>query len=481
MDLDQLFYRLKSRNSSIDKKELLEKAYYEELSKYLKSGQYDNFKNLFNASIDFNLFIDVRKIPNRFEIISQLLISCIEQISAGYQTSSLGEIVDILRFCNEYNLFDKEISISEKKTLEIRKKDKLFLANLNDLFGKISNSFILFVYKVIPRDLYRYFMNMPSEYFPDRDGLIYYIKNIFFDQYTVYGLSVRYLSPIEHFINTFKRNSLFCKIYKDNQEDQLSIKNKKFIEFNIIYKHHILYYDSEEEQEHSEIKKHLVSPKNISNNINNILSKNNYNFYSLSMVLLGGIGPQGLGFTYSTPNGEVIEICSDIKENEAIIIKFKKFLKNQFVVKLEKEMKDLHIKVITLKKIINYLMDALDKEEFIDYFKKESILYNIKKFLLEDGEYQDFFERGLKELINKISNAFHIILRPIKMMDQYKARMNLVARGILKSEDIAKLTSLKEKSHYDILRERFFFQYIVDWFYDVYQAEKLKNQIKNVE
>ncbi|KKM25893.1 hypothetical protein LCGC14_1590340, partial [marine sediment metagenome] len=172
MDLDQLFYRLKSRNSSIDKKELLEKAYYEELSKYLKSGQYDNFKNLFNASIDFNLFIDVRKIPNRFEIISQLLISCIEQISAGYQTSSLGEIVDILRFCNEYNLFDKEISISEKKTLEIRKKDKLFLANLNDLFGKISNSFILFVYKVIPRDLYRYFMNMPSEYFPDRDGLI---------------------------------------------------------------------------------------------------------------------------------------------------------------------------------------------------------------------------------------------------------------------------------------------------------------------
>ncbi|KKN34772.1 hypothetical protein LCGC14_0790450 [marine sediment metagenome] len=126
-------------------------------------------------------------------------------------------------------------------------------------------------------------------------------------------------------------------------------------------------------------------------------------------------------------------------------------------------------------------MDALDKEEFIDYFKKESILYNIKKFLLEDGEYQDFFERGLKELINKISNAFHIILRPIKMMDQYKARMNLVARGILKSEDIAKLTSLKEKSHYDILRERFFFQYIVDWFYDVYQAEKLKNQIKNVE
>ena len=61
------------------------------------------------------------------------------------------------------------------------------------------------------------------------------------------------------------------------------------------------------------------------------------------------------------------------------------------------------------------------------------------------------------------------------MMDQYRARMDLIAKGLLKSEDMAKLTSLKEKSHYDILRERHFFQYIIEWFYEICYNEKKKN------
>lgn len=476
----QLFIEFKSELLKIKDKKKLEKVYYEKLSKCLKSGQFKTFDLLFNASIELNIFIDIRRIPKRFEIISNLLLNCTDKISTGYQTSALGEIIDILRFCNEYSLLEKEINELEKKSVQILKEDKLFLANLNDLFGKLTDSFILFVYEVMPRDLYEYFKDRLISYFPDRDGFMDYIKNGFFDMYTIYGLSVRNLSP-EETSNRREKLSPIEKFFEDFHEKQEENQDasKELIEIKTLYEYQIFFYDTEEEHEQLVEKKHLVSIKNILKNKDKILDKDNYNFYSLSMVFLGGLGPQGLGFTYSTPKGEVIEICSDSKQNEAIIIKFKKFLKTQFIDNLGKEMTSLHIKEITIKKIVHYLTDALAKKKFISYFKKESILSNIKNFLLEDIGYQNFSESSLKRLVNEITYAIYAILRPIKMMDQYKARMDLVTRGLLKSEDIAKLTSLKEKSHYDILRERFFFQYIVDWFYEIYQSEKLKLENKN--
>jgi len=473
---NQFLERFKSNVSSFEHQEERETYFYGALIKFLKSGQFDNFKDLVNYSINFNIFIDMRKIPDRFNIISRLLLNCTDKVSNGYQTSALGDIINILKFCNEFNLLDRNLSENEILILENIKKDKLFLANLFDLFGKVSNAFIFYIYNTIPRDLYEYFINSQISYFPDQEGLVYYIKNIFFNQYSIYGLSVRYLSPIEQFVKVFKKNYTTHK-------NQIEIKGEnnsnhgELIEFSDKYKYRTFYYDTEEEHEYHETKKHLVSPKNILKNFDKILDKNNYNFYSLSMVLLGGLGPQGLGFTYSTPKGEVVEICSDSKQNKAIIIKFKKFLKNQFIDKLGKEMNSLNIKEIIIKKILNYLIDALNKEESISYFSKDSILYNIKSFLIEDSEYQDFSDNQVNGLVNKITNAIQVILRPIKMMDQYKARMNLVAKGLLKSEDIAKLTSLKEKSHYDILRERFFFQYIVSWFYEIYYAEKEKSKL----
>ena len=49
--------------------------------------------------------------------------------------------------------------------------------------------------------------------------------------------------------------------------------------------------------------------------------------------------------------------------------------------------------------------------------------------------------------------------------------MNLVDEGKIKSEDIAKLTSLRGKSHYDVLQERFFFQNEINWFFKDYADE----------
>ncbi|MFX1309382.1 MAG: hypothetical protein ACFE8C_06760 [Promethearchaeota archaeon] len=457
---NQLFIEFKSDLLKIKDKKKLEKAYYDKLLKCLKSGQFKTFELLFNASNDFDIFIDIKKISNRFEIISNLLKNCIDKISNGYQTSALGEIIEILRLCNKFSLLDRDITELEKNflnTFKRKKENKLFLENLSDLFGKVSNSFILFVSKVMPRDLYEYFINSPISYFPDRDELIDFIKNIFFYQYSVYGLNIRYLSSVENFLNVFDKK------YQENPD-------KESIEFDIIYKYRIYYYDLEEEREHHETKKHLVFSQNLLKNKYKILDKSNYNFYSLSMVLLGGLGPQGLGFTYSTPKGEVIEICSDQRETKAIIIKYKQYLKRKFLIKLDKELTNLGVRTELKKAITNFLFEVLNPRDMIRYNDKYSILKKIKRLL--NDEFQDRDKTELKEIINKISDAINIILLEIKLKDQFKTRMDLVAKGKIDSEDIAKLTSLRDKSHYDVLRERFFFQYLVDWFYDIYKYRK---------
>ena len=474
MRTDQLFIEFKTELLKIKDKKKFEKTYYEKLRKCLKGGQFKAFELLFNASVDFNLFIDIKKIPDRFNIISKLLLNCTDKVSTGYQTSALGEIIDILRFCKKYNLLEKQLSVLDKQVLRNLKKDTLFLANLNDLFGKVSNSFIWYIYNVIPQDLYNYFINSPISFFPDRDELVHYIKNIFFDQYAIYGLSVRNLSSIDDFIKVFKENYPYDEYQSKKQEELLIDGGKELIEFNVTYKYRMFYYDTEEEHEHQEIKRHLVSPSNIMKNLNKILMKNNYNFYSLSMVLLGGLGPQGLGFTYSTPKGEVIEICSDQKESEAIIIKYKEYLKRRFILKLEKELVNLRIDDKVIYKIMKFLSDILNQKELINYYTKDPLIKKIKTFLEQLEEFQDGNIIDLQELLNKISKAISIILREIKLRDQFITRMDLITKDKIKSEDIAKLTSLKGKSHYDVLRERFFFQNIINWFYEIYKNNKLR-------
>ncbi len=222
-------------------------------------------------------------------------------------------------------------------------------------------------------------------------------------------------------------------------------------------------------------KTHLVSLRNIIKNYDKILDyMNYYNFYSLSMVLLGGLGPQGHGFTYSTPRGEIIEICSDRKENHAIIIKYKEFLKQQFLKKFEKVLADKNIETNKIKKIIKYLSNILKPEELINYYKKDILLKQIKNFFNENQEFSFTNEAEFQDIMEKISNAIKIILRPIKMIDQFKCRMDLVEEDKIQSEDIAKLTSLKGKSHYDVLRERLFFQNEIKWFFKDYADEIIK-------
>jgi hypothetical protein len=277
------------------------------------------------------------------------------------------------------------------------------------------------------------------------------------DYFSIYGLIVRNLGRVEDFIK---------EVESKQNSDGIKENTLTFV-FNPRY----IYNINDYRLLHVYREEHLVYPENILKNKENILDKDNYNFYSLSMVIFGGLGPEGFGFTYSTPKGEVIEICSDQRETEAIIIKFKQYLKRKFLDKFEKEMDRLNIDTEIRRKIINYLSEILNPKDLISYHDKDSILRNIRNFLFQFKEFQSMNETELEEIFRDISIAISIIFKKIRLKDQFMTRMDLVAKGKLKSEDIAKLTSLRGKSHYDVLRERMFLQNKPKWFFKDYPEE----------
>ncbi len=442
----------------------IENFFYLALSKFLLEWRFKEFEHLFNYSDRLGIFIDVKKILNselREKVISDLHID-------GMQRGQIGNIFNHIRFFNKYNLFERDLSIVQSDlTEEIKKKDQALIANLQDLFGKVSNSLIFYACKIMPKDLYLTRikpyenLNVNTVLMNDERSNLRYALNLrflkrFTDGFTLYGLSIRYLSSVKQFLETFNN-------------EYVASENKKFIEFDIIYPP--IYYDIEDFHEYHIKKRHFVSPTNILKNQNNISDKGKYKFYSLSMILLAGLGPQGYGFTYSTPRGEVIEICSDQKENEAIIIKFKQYLKRKFLRKLEEELTNLSINLVIKKRIIDFLWEILKPRVLINYYNKDPILKKIRSYLYQIDEFQQEQKFELEVIINKISLALSVILRRIKLKDQFMTRMNLVYEGKIKSEDIAKLTSLRGKSHYDVLQERFFFQNEINWFFKDYAKE----------
>ncbi|MEJ2295211.1 MAG: hypothetical protein P8Y23_10640, partial [Candidatus Lokiarchaeota archaeon] len=407
----------------------IEQYFYEELARYLSEKNFIKFTELLQTQEEKDFYYNPSKIKNRFEILSNLLKKTIRKVSVGYNTSALGEFIEILRFFNDQNLLERTLNIEDQKLLRKWKNDDIFLANLLDIFGKLNNSFILYIIKNIPQELYDFFISNPTPGFTDSDILIYYIKNVFFNQYTIYGLSIRYLGELNEFFKQVQH-----ELEKVNFHEKTI--NLEFIEINIKYKFFDYYMSNIDLEPKIVTKKHLIYPKNILKYIRENLERINeyeYKFHSLSMVLLGGIGPQGHGFTYSTPRGEVVEICSDIKENQAIIVKYKLFLKEQFLNRLKKQLNKIDLKM--KNQTISFLNHLITPNEIIGYKKMDHILSQVKTFLYNFEEQNAI---DIKKLYNEISNSIAIILRPIRMVDQFKARMDLVSREKLKSEDIAK-------------------------------------------
>lgn len=437
-------------------REQLEKNYFTRLNRYLELGQLGNFKRLLDFSDKLDIFIDIDRIPERFEFISRIHLN-------GITSGQIGEIFEVIRFFNDIGLLERDFSKEDLELVEKVKNNKLLLANLQDIFEKVTNSLIYYTFKSMVDNIFKLFLNMP--YYPeaseDSVSLFYNKERLLgiLDLYPMYGLRVEKLGTVEEYIHRFQE-------YGNRREIKIIDTNLNLIEFNLGRRTHI------------------VSMNNIEKNKDKILaSRDHYNFYNLSMVLLGGLGPQGNGFTYSTPRGEVIEICSDRKENEAIIVRYKEFLKRQFLVKLRLEMTRKHIITKEITRIMDFLSEVLKPDELINYFKKDLIVKRITQFLDELKDHSDFQEAKHQDLIDEIEKAIIIILRPIDLIDQFRCRMELIEEGKLKSEDIAKLTSLKDKSHYDVLRERFFFQNQIEWFFRLYSDEiaKYRKQRENLK
>ncbi len=437
---------------------ILERAYYGALSKCLISSRFNEFGQLFNYSDKLGIFIDVSNI-NIADIMTKLHI---EGLLAGER----GRIIELVRFFNSYNLFERDFTAEQLQVIqEIKKNDKLLSINLKDLFGSVSDTLIYYVCKMMPHDY--------LVWLRDRNiGFVMSPKSLenWTDYFSIYGLSVRNLGNVEDFFKQVE-----SKLTSDDPTE-----NTLTFVFNPRY----LYNLNDGRIVHVYREEHLVYPENILKNKEKILDKDNYNFYSLSMVIFGGLGPEGYGFTYSTPKGEVIEICSDQRETEAIIIQFKQYLKRKFLVKFEKEMDRLNIDIDIRRKIIKYLSEIINPKDLISYQDIDSILRNIRNFLFQFNEFQSMNDTEIEEIFRDISIAISMIFKKLKLKDQFMTRMDLVAKGKLKSEDVAKLTSLRGKSHYDVLRERIFLQNKPKWFFKDYpeEIEELEEQfLKLVE
>ncbi|MHA1914820.1 MAG: hypothetical protein ACW986_14165 [Promethearchaeota archaeon] len=435
----------------------LEQAYYKAISHRLKSMKETFLKSKEEVS---KLFKYSDKLGINFDASDIDVIGIISELHIDSLNNGLrSRIIELVKFFNENGLFERNLTADELIIIhEIKEEDKLLAVNLRDLFGSVSDSLIYYVCYLMPYDYVIWIRNTLKN--PNGHRFVMNPNSLrnWTDGYEIYDLVVRNLGSVEDFIK---------KVEAKQKSDGLN-EDMIILEFSPRYNFSI--NENRIEQTFSE--RHLVYPKNILKNKEKILDKGNYNFYNLSMVIFGGLGPSGQGFTYSTPRREVIEICLDEDQAESeAIIQFKQFLKRKFLKKFEKELTDLGVERDIGEKITTFLSEVVNPINIDSNYNKELNLTKIRDFLYSFNELQDQNTFKLKDLVEKVSKFVSMIHRKINHKDQFVAWMNLVAKGKLKSEEIAKLISLRGKSHFDVLRERIFLQNKPKWFFKNYQKE----------
>ncbi|GAB4305078.1 MAG: hypothetical protein Kow0069_00350 [Promethearchaeota archaeon] len=415
----------------------VEAALYEGLAESIPSGNsmaWDTrqFERMLDLSAELGYHVDVQRIPNRLHLVTEMLLNCID---------SLGSIENLfpgIKFACRFDLFARELDKQEKKVAKAIRRNPLYMAVLHDLFGPISDAGTVFLFQDFPLRLRRLFVEQayPLAFGVSPRNIGHSLKSLL-NNYSFYGLNVKNIGTVRDFLRHVDSELIFSS--------QPEFLRTRFAG-----------------------KDHVVSLKNLERIREwTSLRPRPYEFPIVSMVVRAGLGPQGRGFTYATPFGELIEICSDVEENQAHVIQFKKFIKRTFLKRLERGLHSFHQTPEAIRGTIEYFDSRLPTSGFVHSDDVEATLDQMAQYLREEvisGGPKNVPANEVDDFVELVRRVARRILVPVRMEDQFKVRMDLVAKGVVLPSEVAKLTSLKDRSHYDILSQRVFLQMLVEAF-----------------
>ena len=430
------------KNGLIQEEEVLTSPYFSAacsrgLYFSLKNVHLDHFEDLVDLIHNFGVNVSPSSIPNRYSLMGEIFIRSIK-------TQRLDRIFPMLQFGSKHRLYNPPHFKDFVQHINILKRNHALIECLKNLLGEQSgsnvNEILYFIYFYLPSKLFEYFTQI-FDFFTDVDEITAYLTE-FVNNFTLYGLSLKKIGTTSQFMRHVKKVISTKTLYQD--EIELTYANRTL----------------------------LLSYSNLRNVRHQIhLKHRKFEFLMLGMVLRGGLGPQGFGFVYLTPRGEVVEICSDARANHAYVVHFKQFLKSEFINELESNIRTLNLTQSQKDGLLDILDGKLGSSQLIGYKKEQFILRQVKDFLEDEFDFKRITSSEITHLFNSLEKKIHAILVPVSLVDQYHCRLNLVAQGKINPGDIAKLTSLGDKSHFDLLQERYFYQSILQIYKKKFQNE----------
>ncbi|NHI91242.1 MAG: hypothetical protein EAX96_01980 [Candidatus Lokiarchaeota archaeon] len=408
------------------------------LELYFKTGNVTRLIKLLNHVADSNMNFDFSKIPNlKFKISNSLKVA----LETSVMSSDFSTFFNILDITNRLRLFRKEFSSLQKKQKIFPKHSHVFLENLKLIFSNIDQDFIDYVMDDIPLIALDLINSRISEYSGSRvsiANLKHYVENVFY----AYTLRTRKVASFDEYKRIYEENK------KPYDEEFVSLELKMDFQENFSFDP-ISFLEFEET--------HVIDEALFQSIVDLRQQGIVYDYPIISLVTSGGVGPQGKGFAYLTPMDDVVEICSDLSQNKAYILKFKEFLKSIFLTHLEKKLKEEILAPEAIENLIDFLQDNLQLE-YININHYEFIIEKIEDYL----DQNDLKLKDRDDFLKYVKMSLLSILAPVKLEDQFKLRMKLIHDNKLRLTDICKLVSLGNVSHFDILNQRQFFIHMLD-------------------